>query len=183
MNDILVFDGEPTVLVEQVGGDVVVFDPVLSPVEEPVADSEDFLVFDVLVTPTHVVTPVIDFVIVDGAPVTTVELDTGQSDFMVIETRGPQGPRGQQGLQGLQGLQGPPSVPGELMPSGAVVMFGAAPTPPDGFLVCDGSSVLRAAFPTLFAAIGTAYGSADEEHFNLPNFNDKVPFGNVPEID
>lgn len=54
-------------------------------------------------------------------------------------------------------------------PAGAILPFGgtAAPT---GYLLCDGSSKLRADYPALYAAIGTAFGTADGTHFNLPDF-------------
>jgi microcystin-dependent protein len=42
---------------------------------------------------------------------------------------------------------------------------------PSGWLWCDGTSYLRTDYPTLFTAIGTAYGSADGDHFNVPMFN------------
>jgi hypothetical protein len=37
-----------------------------------------------------------------------------------------------------------------------------------GWLVCDGSSLTQAAYPTLFAAIGTTFGG-DAANFSLPN--------------
>lgn len=40
---------------------------------------------------------------------------------------------------------------------------------PTGYLECDGSSLLRSAYPDLFAEIGTAHGTADATHFNLPD--------------
>ena len=56
----------------------------------------------------------------------------------------------------------------QITPSGQVAMYAMA-TPPIGWLECDGSSVLRATYPNLFAAIGTTYGSADGTHFSLPD--------------
>jgi microcystin-dependent protein len=55
-----------------------------------------------------------------------------------------------------------------LVPSGFISAFGGTAAPA-GYLLCDGTSYLRAAFPTLFATIGTAYGSADSTHFNVPD--------------
>lgn len=63
-------------------------------------------------------------------------------------------------------------------PPGAVTMYAGAAAP-TGWLLCDGSSVLRATYPDLFAAIGTAYGSVDGTHFTLPNFVNRVPRGNT----
>lgn len=48
---------------------------------------------------------------------------------------------------------------------------------PSGYLWCDGSSYLRSAYPTLFAAIGTTYGSVDGTHFNVPNMAGQAPVG------
>lgn len=53
-------------------------------------------------------------------------------------------------------------------PAGTVISFAGA-TSPIGYLVCDGSSVLRADYPDLFAALGTAWGSANAAEFNLPD--------------
>lgn len=39
---------------------------------------------------------------------------------------------------------------------------------PSGYLWCDGTSYLRSDYPTLFAAIGTTWGSVDSNHFNVP---------------
>jgi microcystin-dependent protein len=35
--------------------------------------------------------------------------------------------------------------------------------------MCDGTSYLRTAYPALFTAIGTAYGTVDGTHFNVPD--------------
>lgn len=57
----------------------------------------------------------------------------------------------------------------DIVPAGSRIGF-CGETPPAGWLECDGSSLLRASYPTLFAAIGTAYGAADGTHFNLPDY-------------
>ena len=45
----------------------------------------------------------------------------------------------------------------------------------DGFLLCDGSDVLRQAFPSLFNVIGTSFGIGDgRTTFNLPDFRGRV---------
>jgi len=52
-------------------------------------------------------------------------------------------------------------------------MFGGTgATPPAGWLLCDGASLLRASFVALFNAIGILYGSVDGTHFNIPKFDD-----------
>lgn len=63
-----------------------------------------------------------------------------------------------------------------VMPAGVMVPYGGA-TAPTGWLLCFGQSVLRADFPALFTAIGTAYGSADGTHFTLPDLRGRVPAG------
>jgi microcystin-dependent protein len=62
------------------------------------------------------------------------------------------------------------------IPSGMIMAYGAAAAP-DGWLLCDGASLLRASYPELFAVIGTTYGSADGTHFNAPNMKGKVVVG------
>ena len=63
-----------------------------------------------------------------------------------------------------------------VVPSGIIVDFGSE-TPPTGWLECDGSSLLRASYPALFAAIGTVHGSADGTHFNIPDYRGKFRRG------
>lgn len=47
-----------------------------------------------------------------------------------------------------------------------------------GFLACDGSAVSRAAYPALFAKIGTTWGAGDgATTFNLPNMLGRSPVG------
>jgi microcystin-dependent protein len=54
------------------------------------------------------------------------------------------------------------------LPSGSVFMT-AATNCPSGTLPTDGASLLRDDHLSLFAAIGTTYGSVDADHFNVPN--------------
>lgn len=63
-----------------------------------------------------------------------------------------------------------------IAPSGSLVAYGGA-SAPTGYLLCDGASVLRATYPTLFTAIGTTYGSVDGTHFNVPDLKGRVPVG------
>ena len=60
------------------------------------------------------------------------------------------------------------SASGGLTPAGSVIAY-ASTTPPAGWLLADGSSVLRTAYPDLYSVIGTSYGAADATHFTLPN--------------
>ena len=47
---------------------------------------------------------------------------------------------------------------------------------PAGYMACNGASLLRAKFPSLFNSIGTTWGAADGTHFTLPNLQDTGRF-------
>jgi microcystin-dependent protein len=54
-------------------------------------------------------------------------------------------------------------------PPGSIIAFGGATAPP-GWLLCDGSTVSRAQYPQLFAAIGATYGAGNgSSTFQLPD--------------
>lgn len=65
---------------------------------------------------------------------------------------------------------------GNDVPIGTILPFSGT-TIPDGYLSCNGSSLLRTDYPDLFNVIGTTYGSVDNTHFNLPNIQGKIPVG------
>lgn len=66
-----------------------------------------------------------------------------------------------------------------LLPVGSIIPYGASTTP-DGYLLCDGSTVNRTTYSALFAAIGTTWGSGDgSTTFALPNITDKTLWGNA----
>lgn len=55
------------------------------------------------------------------------------------------------------------------VPSGAVMVF-AMPTPPIGWLKCNGQAVSRTTYASLFSAIGTTFGVGDgSTTFNVPD--------------
>lgn len=56
-----------------------------------------------------------------------------------------------------------------FVPAGAIMPYGGAAAP-TGWLLCDGTSYLRASYASLYAAIGNAYGTVDATHFNVPDF-------------
>lgn len=63
-----------------------------------------------------------------------------------------------------------------LTQPGSIIMYGGT-SAPVGYVLCDGTSYLRSAFPPLFTAIGTAYGTADSLHFNVPDLRGMFPRG------
>lgn len=95
------------------------------------------------------------------------------SGSVSVINAGPQGPAGPAGTGG-----GSSYTP----PTGTVVMWaGAVTNIPPGWLVCDGSTPSRAAYPQLFAVIGTMYGPGDGVNtFTLPSMIDRMPRGGTP---
>jgi microcystin-dependent protein len=56
------------------------------------------------------------------------------------------------------------------IPSGVVFPF-AGTVAPYGYLICDGSPILKSEYPQLFLAIGTSHGIGDgSTTFNLPDY-------------
>ncbi len=53
----------------------------------------------------------------------------------------------------------------------------AGQTAPSGWLLCDGSSYLRATYPNLFTAIGTTFGSVNGSSFNVPDIRGRFTVG------
>ena len=60
--------------------------------------------------------------------------------------------------------------------AGEIRIFGGA-SAPNGWLLCQGQSLLRTDYAALYAIIGTTFGSADGTHFSLPDLRDNVPVG------
>jgi microcystin-dependent protein len=65
------------------------------------------------------------------------------------------------------------SMLASVIPSGVMMEF-AGGTEPTGWLFCNGQSLRREWYPTLFAAIGVVYGAADSTHFNIPDKRGRV---------
>lgn len=62
-------------------------------------------------------------------------------------------------------------------PPGLISAFGGG-TAPLGWLLCQGQAVSRTTYASLFAIIGTNYGSGDgSTTFNLPNLQQRFPLG------
>ncbi len=61
-------------------------------------------------------------------------------------------------------------TPASALPPGLVMAYAGATVPP-GWLACDGSSVSRTTYASLFAAIGAAHGQGDGvTSFQLPDY-------------
>ena len=57
-----------------------------------------------------------------------------------------------------------------FLPAGTITMYGGS-TAPTGWFVCDGSTVSRTTYATLYAIIGETYGAGDSStNFSLPDF-------------
>lgn len=66
---------------------------------------------------------------------------------------------------------------GDGVPVGTIV-WSAATTAPNGYLLCNGATVGRSTYSALFAAIGTTYGAGDgSTTFALPNLIGRVMWG------
>jgi microcystin-dependent protein len=64
-----------------------------------------------------------------------------------------------------------------VIPPGSIFPY-AAPTAPDGFLLCYGQAVPRTTYSNLFALIGTTYGKGDgSTTFNLPDLRGRTLIG------
>lgn len=66
-----------------------------------------------------------------------------------------------------------------LIPVGGVIHWGGLiASMPSGYVLCDGASLLRVGtYANLYAAIGSIFGSADGDHFNVPDLRDKFIVG------
>lgn len=63
------------------------------------------------------------------------------------------------------------------LPAGSIMAWGTN-TPPANWLLADGSAVSRSVYSSLFAVIGTQYGTGDgSTTFNLPDLRGRVPVG------
>jgi microcystin-dependent protein len=62
------------------------------------------------------------------------------------------------------------------VPVGTILMWPTL-TPPDSYLVCDGSGYNEADYPALFALIGHTYGNPVSGIFQVPDYRGRVPLG------
>lgn len=86
----------------------------------------------------------------------------------LIVPGGIQGVQGVPGTQGVDGQPGPPGIPG-AQEVGSIKAWPSV-TPPQTWMVMDGSVISRALYPDLFNLIGTTYGAGDgSTTFGLPD--------------
>ncbi len=64
-----------------------------------------------------------------------------------------------------------------LVPTGTILLYSVS-SAPDGYLICNGATVSRSTYSSLFAVVGTTFGSGNgTTTFNLPNMEDRLPYG------
>jgi len=67
--------------------------------------------------------------------------------------------------------------PGNTIPPGTIFDY-AGSSAPTGYLLCDGSAISRTTYASLFAIIGTIWGSGDgSTTFNLPDLRGRATIG------
>lgn len=65
-------------------------------------------------------------------------------------------------------------------PVGSLMPY-AGTTPPDGWLICNGSEISRTTYARLFSVIGTTYGAGDgNSSFNLPDGTTRLLGSSIP---
>lgn len=64
----------------------------------------------------------------------------------------------------------------KAVPIGTIVMW-ATSTPPEGWLLCNGKEVSRAAYTELFKVLGTSVGAAGSSSFKIPDLSGRFPLG------
>ncbi|MBE3123759.1 MAG: tail fiber protein [Planctomycetes bacterium] len=62
-------------------------------------------------------------------------------------------------------------------PVGTLLPYAGSGAAPNGWLFCEGATLLRAAYPDLFTAIGVTYGNTDGTNFKLPDLQARVVVG------
>jgi microcystin-dependent protein len=68
------------------------------------------------------------------------------------------------------------TITNALSPIGSVTAY-ALPTPPAGWLLCDGSIYSASAYPTLSVGLGSTYGGNGTTTFAVPNLKGRIPVG------
>lgn len=63
-----------------------------------------------------------------------------------------------------------------MLPVGTIIQY-VVNTPPDGWLLCDGSLHQKDLYPRLYNIIGTKFGGVSGVSFRVPNFSGRVGVG------
>jgi microcystin-dependent protein len=66
-------------------------------------------------------------------------------------------------------------IPMTAVPVGSTMIW-HMPTPPNRWLICDGTGVLKADYPQLYALLGGKYGESPD-FFGLPDLRSRSPYG------
>lgn len=73
-----------------------------------------------------------------------------------------------------------------IFPVGVVLPYAASNgntsspySAPPGWLLCNGASILRAGYPSLYQVINVIYGSVSDEYFNLPDLRGRFIAGYI----
>jgi len=61
------------------------------------------------------------------------------------------------------------------------IVMGAFATTPDNYLLCDGSTYDRVDYPTLYAALDSAF-IVDADTFTVPDLRERVPMGTATSV-
>ena len=70
----------------------------------------------------------------------------------------------------------------KLVPTGTIIWY-ATSSAPSGYLICNGAAISRTDYATLFAIIGTTFGTGNgTTTFNVPNLINKIIKGNSANI-
>lgn len=78
---------------------------------------------------------------------------------------------------GSEGAWRATPIPAGGLPAGSIIQWSSNTAPPNWF-IADGSAISRTLWPSLFAVIGTTYGSGDgSTTFNLPDLRGRVAVG------
>lgn len=64
-----------------------------------------------------------------------------------------------------------------MMPIGSIIIWSSSSVPGDKWVLCNGQSLSRTTYATLFSRIGTTFGNNDANTFKVPNLTNRVPAG------
>ena len=66
-----------------------------------------------------------------------------------------------------------------IYPVGTIIIYSSTSGLPAGWLLCDGQEYTISLYPSLFAIIGTTFGSSGDGFFKVPNFTNLLPIGRM----